>query len=157
MKKKKKKNLTVSLPKREARQTHVMVGYRFKTGRLRSLGSTGYLDRRHLREATFRLLVQALYDVWLCNISSSASHSSLTNDCVSVLASRSLCHFSPPFITRKQPGSVVACVQHSAGADKHSLPTRWSVYVFPTSRLIFKCALPTGTECACVRAHGKPA
>lgn len=41
-----------------------------------------------------------------------------------------------------QADTAMAYVQHSAGTDKQALPTRWSVYVFPTSLLIFKYLCP---------------
>lgn len=55
--------------------------------------------------------------------------------------------FFPSFIRRMQ--AAVAYVQHSAGTDKQALQTRWSVYVFPTSLLIFRYVCPLAL-CVCL-------
>lgn len=49
-----------------------------------------------------------------------------------------------------QADTAMAYIQHSAGIDKQALPTRWSVYVFPTSQLIFKYLCPLALR-VCLR------
>lgn len=136
---------------RETCQTCVTVGYRFMAGRLWYLESTGYLDRRRLWDATFRLLVQAFYDVWLCGISTSpVSHSSLMNVLESWPAEA--CVIFPSFY-HKEAAQLSCGIRSTLCRDRQTRSAnKMECLCISHLPVNIQMPLPTGTQCVCVRA-----
>lgn len=136
---------------RETCQTCVTVGYRFMAGRPRYLESTGYLDRRRLWDATFRLLVQAFYDVWLCDISTSpVSHSSLMNVLESWPAEA--CVIFPSFY-HEEAAQLSCGIRSTLCRDRQTRSAnKMECLCISHLPVNIQMPLPTGTQCVCARA-----